>query len=217
MKLVGAGGQQVAHYLYNADGTTGASAKLVLPRNLSRSMLFFQNLHASATMYLEIGYGTATATLTSGAVSSIAVNNAGFNYTKPPLIRILGGGYAQGASGRAGGPNTSYLGLNQPGGPSPAKPAYAVATLSGGTISAITLTEGPNGEVVGGALYQIAPYVQIIGSDLDPYGCAVPSATSGIQLGAGQSLYWNGTACPTDPVAVYSSTSGANFTCRWMD
>ena len=162
-------------------------------------------------MYVEIGYGSATATLTSKTVSSIAVNNPGFNYTKPPIIRILGGGLPQtGPGSRAGAPNTSYLGLNQPNGAAPPNVATAVATLSGGAINAITVVNPGSG-------YVTAPYVQIISSDLDPYGCAVPSATSGFYLAAGQSKEWNGTACPTDPVAIFSTTQSAPFICRWMD
>lgn len=211
MKLLQSGEQQVQHYLYVADGTitAGSTAQLVLPRSQSRSMFYFQNLSGTATMNLEVGYGTATATLTSNAVSSIAVNNAGFGYTKPPRILLLGGGYPQGSSGRSQGPNTSYLGLGQPNAPSPPDVATAVATLSGGAISAITVNYK-------GSQYIKAPYVQIISDDLDPYGCAVPSATSGILLGPGQSLYWNGTACPTDPIGVFSTTTSAPYTCRWM-
>lgn len=211
MKLLNSGEQQAQHYLYKADGTIASATlpQLVLARSMSRSMFFFQNIHASAIMYLEVGDATATATITSNAVASIAVNNAGFGYTKPPRVLLQGGGYSQGGSGRSQGPNTSYLGLGQPNAPSPVDVATAVATLSSGAISAITVNYQ-------GSSYIKAPYVQIISDDLDPYGCAAPSATSGIALGAGQSLYWNGTACPTDPIAVFSSTLNAPFTCRWM-
>ena len=179
----------------------------MLPQTPSRSFFFFQNL-SSAAMYLEFGSARATATLTSGAVSSITVTNGGFNFTKPPVVRFAGGGAAG---------NGSYLGLNQPGGAGPdsrlgvGQTAIATAVLTAGAVSSINVLNG-------GAGYVIAPYVFIFNNDLDPYGCAKPSATSGIVISSNTSppLVFNGTSCPTDAVAVFCATGSSAFTCKWM-
>jgi hypothetical protein len=233
MKWVGSGEQQRYDYLYRADGAiaTGGTAQIVLGRSMSRSHLFFQNL-SSGALYLEIGTGAATATITNGAVSSVAVTNVGFGFSKPPLVRFFGGGNAFG--------NTSYTGLSQPGGPAP----NSVASLAGSSqptgvvakahcvmtgsapnmsISSIVLDQSDGGgehhggAPIGGKGYVIAPYVAIINSDLDPNGAAVPSLGVGflIQPGGGN-LYYNGTTCPTDPVAVWGATTSQAYLCRWL-
>lgn len=223
MKLVGAENQQKRHYLYRADGAIASATlpQLIVAQAQARSMMFFQNISSAATMWFEIGSGSATATLTGSTVSSVTVVNGGFGYTKPPVVKFLGGGYPVG-SGDSRFPtrNTAYLGLNQPNGAAPSDPAEAVAVLSSGAVSSISLVQSRYGAgSVGGSNYAIAPYVQILNSDLDPYGCADPSVGggSGYMLGANQSLYWNGTATPTDPVAVFCTTVGAKFVFRWMD
>lgn len=169
-------------------------------------MFQFVNLSA-ATMYLEFGSARATCSISGGAVSAFTITNAGFNFTKPPIVRFAGGG-------RAG--NTSYLGLNQPGGEGPnstivaGQIAQAIATISGGALTAITLTNP-------GAGYVIAPYVFIQNSDLDPYGAAIPSAAQGVYVGAnGGSVYFNGTSCTTDSVSVFCGTAASAFSCKWM-
>jgi hypothetical protein len=206
MKLVGASQQQNQHPLYRADGTlaTGGTAQLVLARSMSRSYLLLAN-NSIGPLWFEIGFGSATATLSGSVVSSIAVGNAGFGYSKPPLVRLWGGGYPS-------NPNTpNYVGLAQPNGYAPSNIATAVATISGGAISAITVTNG-------GGSYVVAPYVSIIGSDLDPVGCAAPASGVGILVPAGGApLIWNGTCCPTDPVAVWGATTSQAYACRWMD
>lgn len=205
MKPVGTGGQEVEHLLYRGDVTMTGAAQLVLGRSQSRCLLLLQNV-GSNSMYIEIGSGGATATLTNGAVSSIAVTNAGFNYTKPPLVRLWGGGQWG---------NSSYLGLNQPNGPAPnsmagfkGRPAVAHAVLSGGVISSIVVDDGGTG-------YAIAPFVQILNDDLDPYGAAVPASGKSMILTAGNSMSF-GTACPTDPVSVLGTSTDV-LLCRWMD
>lgn len=204
MKLVGSGEQQVAHYLYDASGTlAGSGAQLLLPRSPSRSLLLIQNISAHV-MNLEFGAGRATATLTSGKVTSVAVTNAGFGFTKPPIVQFLGGGNPG---------NSSYIGLGLAGGMAPQKPAIGRAVLTGAagsaTISSIVVDDG-------GAGYITAPFVFLRNSDLDPNGCTVPSATVGILLAAsGGQLLLNGTACPTDPIGIIG-TSGDAFVCKWM-
>src|SRR5271169_2144925 len=115
MKLPSSGNQSVTHPLYRADGAivSGGTAQLVLARSYSRCMLYIENTSAGALNF-EIGVGAATAVLTSDVVTSINVVNAGFGFTKPPLVRLLGGGMPQVGSPITNTFNTSYLGLGQP-------------------------------------------------------------------------------------------------------
>jgi len=219
MKLVGARGQFTQDFLYRADGTilAGGAAQLVLGRSQSRSYLFFQNLSAG-TLSVEIGFGGAVATITSGAVTSVAVTNAGMGYSRAPEVKFLGGGAAAN--------NTSYVGLAQPGGPSPSN-ASALSQAAGGrpAIGHCVMTgSAPNMSISSividdpGAGYAVAPYVQILGSDLDPNGGALPSATVGFVLLTGAApLIFQDTVVPTDPVTVWGATLGQAFTCRWSD
>ena len=205
MRLVGSGGQQRHDYTFDASGTitTGGTAQLVLPQRQSCSYLLLQNV-SSGTLFFGFGSARATATITSGVVTSCAVTNGGFNFSKPPIIRFLGGGG-----------NTPFLGGNLPGYPSPASIASAHCVMTGSapnmSVSSIVVDNG-------GAGYLIAPYVQIINSDLDPYGAFLPSATAGVELLAnGSSLTFNGTVCTTDPISVYGATTGQAFNALWMD
>ena len=69
----------------------------------------------------------------------------------------------------------------------------------------------------GGEGYAIAPFMQLLNSDLDPYGCALPAANVGVYLApAGGSYYVNGTSCPTDAIAIWGVTTADPFTCKWM-
>ncbi len=206
--LVGAYMQQKRFPLYCADGTvaTGGTPQLVLPQVPSRSFLKIQNLSAGP-LWFEFGSARATCALTSGAVSGFTVTNAGFGFTRPPVVYLFGGGAAG---------NGSYLGLGQPGGAAPdsslgaGRPAKAHAVLTTGTVSSIVIDDP-------GAGYVIAPYVFLFNDDLDPYGCAAPSATSGMLLSSNSAPYiLNGTSCFTDAVAVFGATTGQNFLCRWM-
>ena len=158
-------------------------------------------------MYVEIGCGRAHATLSSGAVSTVTVDNAGFGFTNPPLVRFLGGG----TGGQFFGSNPNYLGLNQSGGPAPSNAAVAHATLSANAISTIVVDNGGSG-------YVKAPYVLLINSDLDPYGASIPSLGSGLVLPANMTapLQFNGTFCPTEPIAVIGTASDVLF-CGWAD
>jgi hypothetical protein len=183
------------------------SAQLVLGQSQARSLLKLKNIGINA-MWLEFGGARATATLTSGVVTGISLTNVGFNYTKPPLVRFLGGGYAG---------NSSFLGLGQPNAAAPnsmngltGRPAVVVAALTGGAVSSSFTIED------GGAGYATAPYVQLINSDLDPNGCAVPSAGVGWLLSPGEALSFEATACTTDAISVIG-TSGDVLTCRYMD
>jgi hypothetical protein len=206
--LVAAGQQTKRFPLFTADGsiTTGGTAQLVLPQVQSRSLLKLQNTSAGP-LWFEFGSARATCAISSGVVSSVTVTNAGFNFTKPPVVTFFGGG-------KAG--NGSFLGLNQPGGEGPnsmlgvGRPAKAHAVLTSNAVSSIVIDDP-------GAGYAIAPYVFIYNSDLDPYGCAVPSVGAGLLLAANSPpLLIDGTSCHTDPIAVFGATPGQTFLCRWM-
>ncbi len=217
MMLVGASGQQLHHPLYDASGTiaSGGTAQLLLPEAKSRAFLLVMNI-SDTDMYLEIGGARATCSLTNGAVSSFTITNAGFNYTAPPIVELLGGG---------NGGNPAYLGVGQPGYPAPGdagntaarysdmtqqRVAKAHAVLTGGAVSGFEI-EDP------GAGYAAAPYVFMRNSLRDPFGVAIPSATSGILLpSSGGAYYVNGTACTTDALAIFCTSGSKSFVCRWM-
>lgn len=207
MQLPNTRGQQQRDNLYDASGTitTGGTAQLLLPEAKSRSLLILQNISDTA-MFVEFGSARATATLTSGVVTSCSITNAGFGFTIPPIIEFLGGGND---GWNMGNPTMNTPGL--PGWPSPANPALGIAVLSGTTVGSITVTNG-------GANYKNAPYVFIRNSYNDPFGCATPSATSGIQLPANMTVpfIFNGTACPTDSVAIFCATTEKSFACKYM-
>lgn len=207
MKLVGSRGQATLDYAYDASGTiaTGGTAQLILPRRKSTSFFWFQNI-SDTDMYLDFGAGRATATLTSGAVSSLSITNAGFGFTKPPIVTFLGGGNTSWNQA-----NSAFLGCGQPNYPAPGVAAQATAVLTTGAISSFQIGNP-------GVSYAKAPYVQLVNDENDPFGCSLPSATSGFLIGAqGGDFYVNGTACFNDPIAVYCATTGKAFTCKWMD
>lgn len=180
------------------------SAQLVMAQSQARSVLILQNTGVNA-MRVEIGSARAHCAITSGAVTSVTVDNAGFNFTKPPVVQFMGGGAPE-----AGGiGNSSYGGLSQPNGVAPSNFAQGHAVLSGSTLGSIVIDNPGSG-------YVRAPFVFIYNSDLDPYGCAVPTSSTGLLLPAGQSLVFNGTGCPTDPVSVIGTSSDI-LIARWMD
>jgi hypothetical protein len=211
MHLVGSKNQVEPDVLYDASGVIASGGiQLVLPAHRSRSHLFFQN-NGTHAMFLEVGSARATATISGGAIASIAVTNAGFNFTYAPIVRFAGGGNAG---------NSSFIGLNQPGGEGPnsaltqAAPAAAHCVMAssgvvGNKVNTIVVDQG-------GAGFVVAPYVFIMNSQLDPYGCALPASGTGIQIGSGGgSAYYNGTTCFTDSVSVFG-TAGDAFCCKWM-
>ena len=206
MKLVGIANQQVRHYMYDDSGTiaTGGTAQLVLGQSQARSFLKIQNL-SNGPLWFEFGSARATCTIASGAVNAVTVTNAGFNFTKPPVVRFWGGG----------GGNTSYLGLGQPNAPAPSIPAQAHCVMTGAapnlSVSSIMI-DNP------GSKYLCAPKVFLFNSDLDPNGVAVPSAGVGLMLPPQSPPFiLNGTCCTTDPISVFGATTGQGFLCKWMD
>jgi hypothetical protein len=208
MRLVGAGEQQAQHFFYDASGTiaTGGVPQLILPVAPSRSVLLVQNL-STADMYMQMGSAQATCTISAGAVNSVTVTNAGFNFSKPPVVRFYGGG----SDG-----NSTYVGRGAVSGAAPSDFATATAVMTGSapnmSVASISITNGGTG-------YVIAPYCFLFDSDLDPNGCADPSLSSGNGIwlpAAGGSFYMNGTGCPTDSIALFCATTSARYTCKFM-
>lgn len=209
MKLAGSSGQQT-HFQIRADGTitTGGTAQLALPRSGSRSFLFVQNISAGP-LYLEFGSARAHCSLSSGAVSSVTVDNGGFGFTHPPSVLFIGG--------LAGVTSASIIAGQDLTQPAPTRsdgvgfaPASAVAVLSGNAVNSITVQSGGGG-------YTNPPMVFLVNAPEDPFGCATPSATSGILLPAnGGSYYVNGTVCPIDQMAIFGATTGQAFTVAWQ-
>ena len=189
--------------------TTGGTAQLVLGRSIARSFLLLQNT-SQGPLYAEFGSARATCTISGGVVNSVTLTNAGQGFSFPPVVHFRGGGGNDGPYA-----NSAYVGLGQPGAASPHHPARAHCVMSGSapnmTVSSIAIDDG-------GANYLAAPQVFISNRDLDPNGVATPANNVGIYLPAGApALIWNGTACPTDSVAIWGPTTGQTFAARWMD
>lgn len=206
MKLVGVGEQSVKHYTFRADGTAGTTPTLILPESTPRSYLVIQNISDTA-MYIEVGSARAHATITNGVVTSVTVDNAGFNFTAPPTIEFLGGGNPG---------NSSFLGLGTPSqitAPSQAAQAHCVMSAAspgaGNKVASITVDYGGSG-------YVIAPYVWIRNSDNDPYGVADPSVGggSGLYLASAQGIEFGPHVVTTESIAVYC-TGSKKFTCLY--
>lgn len=213
MKMVGVGDQNARHFMYDASGTTTGSTQLIVPeQRFGRSFFLFENISAT-DMYLEIGGARATATLTNGVVSSIAITNGGFGFNLPPSVKFYGGGDPN---------NHSAFTPGLPGYPSPqgtvgntvkSHSAKAHAVLTGGVLTSIVIDDG-------GAGYVKAPYVFLENHLADPYGCADPfygSVNSGILLKAGGGSFTNaGVACTTDAISLYCSAGSAAYSFKFM-
>ncbi len=197
--IVGATGQQDGLFLLDGTVTLTGSPQLVLPRRQSTSALILQNLSAANSMAIEFGGARATCTLTNGSVTSFTITNAGFGYKNPPFVEFYGGGW---------GGNTAWSPVGLYGYPPPTgggtigRPAVAQAVLAGGAVSSFVIEDGGSG-------YQVAPFVYLRNSDLDPYGAAIPAVnSSGILLAQGTGpLAFNGTTCPLDTVSVIGTAA----------
>lgn len=202
-RIPGTRGQEFRDFVFDASGTigTGGTPQVILPERRSTTMLLIENT-SSENLRFEFGSARATATITNGAVTSVTITNAGFNFTRLPVVQFLGGGDAT---------NGAYLGATPPlpFGPSPSHPATGTAVLSSGAVASIAITDPGSG-------YVAAPFIFITNDLMDPNGCAVPSATSGVLLVPNGSLSINDTACPTDPIAVYGATTGSAYVVKWM-
>lgn len=205
MQMVGIRGQFVQDHLYAADGTitAGGTPQLVLPRAKARSYFLFQNNSAN-TMYLEFGGARATATVAGGVVTGFTVTNGGFGYVKVPSITCFGGGPVDGNA-------DANCGATLPDWPSPGRAAKGLATVAAGIVTAIAVSDP-------GAGYLRAPYVLLENHSADSIGVADPffsSVTRGFQILAAGVMEF-AQQCSTDAVAVYGTTTGDKFTCRWM-
>lgn len=215
--MPGMRGQQTEDHLFDASGViaSGGTAQLLLPQAKQRSFLLIQNIDTgSATLFVEFGGARATATISGGAITGFTITNAGQGYTVAPKVELVGGG---------DGGNSSFLGVGLTGYPAPGDPGYARpgyvdmsakkpakvhATLSGGAVNAIVI-EDP------GAGYVVAPFVRITNDFNDPYGVAIASASSGILLTAGGSLFMD-RAVPIDQIGIFGAAT-TRFTCKWME
>lgn len=207
MQLHNASQQQRRDYGYRADGVTASATlpQFVLGESLSRSTFFFQNL-SDTDMFIEFGSARAHANMTGGAVTSVTIDNAGFNFTLAPVIVCLGGGG-----------QVPAVGVTQPGFPSPQasdganfRPAQLRAVISGAKLTSVVIDDP-------GVGYLAAPFVFIRNQMNDPNGCADPSVNSGsgILLHPSASYSESPTVCTTDSVAVFCSATNKAFTCRW--
>lgn len=207
-KLIGSSGQYLgAEHLYDASGTitTGGTPQIVVPKAKSRSSLIIENI-SDTNMYFEFGSARATATLSSGTVTSCTVTNAGFGFSRPPRVRFYGGQDVQQTM-----PTNALQGLPDYDAPSSSARAHCVMSGSApNMIVASIVIDNP------GANYAYPPFVFLLNDPLDPWGCASPSATSGILLlPSGGSYTPNGTICTTDQISVYCASTGKAFTCKF--
>jgi hypothetical protein len=211
MLLPGARGQQQRDLLYDFSGTiaTGGTTQLLLPERKSTSFLFVQNI-SDYQMFIKFGSAKAHAVLTSGVVTSVVVDDAGFGFTLAPTVQFLGGGgigwnFNDGLNTGSTAPQSIC-----PNNFATAQANMASATPLGGLkVNSITVLNG-------GANYLQAPYVFIANNYNDPMGCGTASGTSGVSLSAVNGSWTsNGTMCPTEPISIYCATSAAPFTCYW--
>lgn len=206
MELTGSRGQRgIRSHFYDSSGTiaTGGTAQLIAPEAKLRSSFVFENI-SDTNMFLEFGSARATATLTSGAVSSCSVTNAGFGFSRPPKITFLGGAWDN--------PNNALPTYTLPGcpcWPAPSNIASARCVMTGSapnqTVSSITIDNPGSG-------YLYPPIILIENDPLDPYGCAAPSATVGILIVPNGSYTSNGIVCVTDQISVFCATISKAFT-----
>lgn len=202
-------GQNNRDRIFDASGTitSGGTAQLILPEAKMRSSLLVENI-SDTDMLIELGAGRATASITTGAISSVSVTNAGFGYSLAPTVKFVGGAYPGGV--------TTALTLALPSDaswPSPQHTAKAHCVMTGSapnmTISSIVIDDGGSG-------YQYPPYVELSNNLLDPWGAAIPSAAVGILLKAGGGSYTsNGTVCTTDQISVFCASSSKAFMCKY--
>lgn len=206
MMLPGAGGQHVPTRFFDASGTitAGGTAQLVVPSAHKRSSFVFQNL-SSANMFLEFGSARATATLSSGTVASCSITNAGFGFSLPPSVRFYGGTNLQQSM-----PAYTLQGLPDWDSPSSVAKAHCVMAGSAPNMTVLSITiDDP------GSGYAYPPYVFLINDPRDPYGCAVPSATVGIELLPQGSYVSNGVIQITDQISVFCATISSAYAFKY--
>src|SRR5262249_42914012 len=188
----------IDHDIFDAGGTitTGGTPQIVLPQHPSRNYLLIQNI-SDTVMTVGIGPPAATATVSGGKVTAIAAVNNGLGYTVAPRVHILGGFI------------TGEFNYRSEIAPQGFTPATAVATISGGALTGITVNNQ-------GAGYVVAPLVLLQNGEANMGGGAtIPSATAGVQLQPGLALIFESSFCPTSAVAIFCATTGKAFACKY--
>lgn len=216
MRWQGLAGQQRRDLTFDASGTiaAGGTPQLILPEAKSRGYLCIQNISGQVLM-LEFGSARATCTISDGQVTAVTVTNAGFGFTIAPTIEFLGGGI-YGQNGMYGFNSTNFVGVGDVGYPAPSRPAKAHCVMGASAVSGLQV----NSIVIDdpGASYITAPKVFIHNSLLDPVGAALPSASVGFLLPAnGGNIWFDGSSCPTDQIAVYGGTNSQGYTCKYLE
>jgi hypothetical protein len=205
--LVGIRGEFTPCHFYDVSGTitTGTTPQLIMPVGLSRSSFVIENISA-VNMYVVIGAPPATCTLSSGSVSTVTAGNAGFGYSIAPTVHFYGGCN----NNRSSYP--TYTLPTDPSYPSPSSPATAHCVMTGSapnmTISSIVIDNPGSG-------YAYPPFVFLKNSQLDPFGCSIPSTTNGILLQTGGAYTSNSSVCVTDQIGVYCAITGSAFMAKF--
>lgn len=177
----------------------GGTAQLILPQQPGRSWLSITNVDATDVLYIGVGPAKATATVTAGAISAITVNNVGVGYTVAPQVRILGGIIN-------GDYKTSPGSTNSAGVPLPGQVATAVATIAGGVVTGITVTNPGSGYLVAPLIYLENPWPQLGG------GAYAPSTNNGIGIPVNTTYQFTGSLwVPGSAVAIIGATTGDQF------
>lgn len=190
-------GQTTLYNLSGSSSVTNGEQLLVPFHKNGRSYFEFQNTSDTA-MRLGIGGATATAALTNGVVTSISVVNGGWNYTYPPLVRLLGGlAQTEGVPQCLGGGLFGQTPVGQ-------SMAVATAVLTGDNVSSITVNSGGSG-------YTAAPFVYLENDPRDPFGCFLPSATEGVLINPGGSRVLENNFIDTSQISLYCGSSGKTF------
>jgi hypothetical protein len=189
--------------LLNFGGTiaVGGTTQLALVQQPRRLWMALTNNSAADALFFGVGPARATAALTTGTVSAIAITNAGIGYTIAPQVRIQGGifdGDYETAPGSTG--------YNQ-GQLFPGRPAVAVATIAGGNVNSITVTDPGSGYLVAPLIYLENPWPRLGG------GAYAAAAGNGIAVAAGQTYTFTGSLyVPGSAVSVVGATGGDAFT-----
>ena len=171
----------------------GGTAQIVVPQQPRRTFLQIENI-SNEILYFGLGPALAHATISGGKVTAVTVDNGGLGYSIPPVVEFLGGLV-----------DGDYQSVPQAG--YPFKPAQAVATISGGAVTAITVIDGGYG-------YLVAPRVYLY-NGLPALGGGAMLPANGVGLAlvpAGSATYDNGV--PWSAVAVWGATLGSAFVCQ---
>lgn len=215
MYLLNAAYQSATHRSYRADGALSSTApKLILPQAISRAFLSIVNIGA-AVLWVDHGCARATATISGGAVTGFNILNAGFGFTRPPIVELKGGGGFPTALAASAWDGRGQIdqwptpaGVNllvTP--PVYSRPAKARAVLTSGAVTSFIIDDP-------GAGYTNIPEVFMANDPNDPFGCADPSLNSGsgLSLPATTGTYsLKDTFCHTDAVAVYAATATSYY------